>query len=66
MLEARQLRQGLQQGTGLEVDEAVHVALHGAGVGPCDRPDRPEGGIIATTFPARWTGNPVRVLDLTP
>jgi hypothetical protein len=29
-------------------------------------PDRPDGAIIATTAPHRWTGEPVRVLDLTP
>jgi hypothetical protein len=29
-------------------------------------PDRPDGAIIATTSPERWTGVPVRVLDLTP
>ncbi|MFG3499293.1 hypothetical protein [Streptomyces sp. NPDC047928] len=29
-------------------------------------PDRPDGAIIATTVPDRWTGEPVRVLDLTP
>nr|WTA00673.1 hypothetical protein OH820_27805 [Streptomyces sp. NBC_00857] len=29
-------------------------------------PDRPDGAIIATTFPKRWAGEPVRVLDLTP
>ncbi|WEH40103.1 hypothetical protein [Streptomyces sp. AM 2-1-1] len=27
-------------------------------------PDRPDGAIIATTAPARWAGEPVRVLDL--
>lgn len=27
--------------------------------------DRPDGAIIATTAPGRWTGEPVRVLDLT-
>ncbi|MFI2126565.1 hypothetical protein ACH45E_36045 [Streptomyces sp. NPDC020299] len=29
-------------------------------------PDRPDGAIVATTAPDRWTGEPVRVLDLTP
>ncbi|MFJ5974005.1 hypothetical protein [Streptomyces sp. NPDC093060] len=29
-------------------------------------PDRPDGAIIATTTPDRWTGEPVRVLDLNP
>ncbi|MEU1535968.1 hypothetical protein [Streptomyces fagopyri] len=28
--------------------------------------DRPDGAIIATTDADRWTGEPVRVLDLTP
>ncbi|MGA5559217.1 hypothetical protein [Streptomyces lavendulocolor] len=28
--------------------------------------DRPDGAIIATTAPDRWSGEPVRVLDLTP
>ncbi|MGW3852854.1 hypothetical protein [Streptomyces fagopyri] len=28
--------------------------------------DRPDGAIIATTDPYRWTGEPVRLLDLTP
>ncbi|WP_060887854.1 hypothetical protein [Streptomyces caniscabiei] len=28
-------------------------------------PDRPDGAVIATTAPHRWTGEPVRVLDLT-
>jgi hypothetical protein len=28
-------------------------------------PDRPAGAIIATTAPARWKGEAVRVLDLT-
>lgn len=27
-------------------------------------PDRPDGAIVATTFPKRWEGEPVRVLDL--
>ncbi|MGW1658425.1 hypothetical protein [Streptomyces atratus] len=29
-------------------------------------PDRPDGAIVATTAPNRWSGEPVRVLDLTP
>ncbi|AJC62081.1 hypothetical protein [Streptomyces sp. 769] len=29
-------------------------------------PDRPDGAIIATAVPARWQGQPVRVLDLNP
>lgn len=29
-------------------------------------PDRPDGAIIATTAPDRWTGELVRVLDLNP
>ena len=29
-------------------------------------PERPDGALIATTAPARWKGQPVRVLDLTP
>ncbi|MFD4144112.1 hypothetical protein [Streptomyces sp. NPDC058572] len=29
-------------------------------------PARPDGAIIATTAPYRWTGEPVGVLDLTP
>ncbi|MFJ3233399.1 hypothetical protein [Streptomyces sp. NPDC086787] len=29
-------------------------------------PDRPDGAVIATTAPGRWTGEPVRVLDLNP
>lgn len=29
-------------------------------------PDRPDGAIVATTSPDRWSGEPVRVLDLTP
>ncbi|MEV5177388.1 hypothetical protein AB0L10_41555 [Streptomyces flaveolus] len=29
-------------------------------------PDRPDGAIIAATAPERWTGEPVRVLDLRP
>lgn len=29
-------------------------------------PDRPDGAVIATTAPHRWTGQAVRVLDLTP
>lgn len=28
--------------------------------------DRPDGAIVATTDPARWAGQPVRVLDLNP
>jgi hypothetical protein len=28
-------------------------------------PDRPEGAVIATTQPGRWTGRTVRILDLT-
>lgn len=28
--------------------------------------DRPDGAIVATTTPGRWTGEPVPVLDLTP
>ncbi|MFD9083769.1 hypothetical protein [Streptomyces erythrochromogenes] len=27
-------------------------------------PERPDGAIVATTFPKRWEGEPVRVLDL--
>ncbi|MFJ2596339.1 hypothetical protein [Streptomyces erythrochromogenes] len=27
-------------------------------------PERPDGAIVATTFPKRWQGEPVRVLDL--
>ncbi|MFF9983746.1 PIN domain-containing protein [Streptomyces erythrochromogenes] len=27
-------------------------------------PKRPDGAIVATTFPKRWEGEPVRVLDL--
>ncbi|MFE5494889.1 hypothetical protein ACFQ7Z_33710 [Streptomyces virginiae] len=26
--------------------------------------ERPDGAIVATTFPKRWEGEPVRVLDL--
>ncbi|MFJ9444415.1 hypothetical protein ACIRRH_21415 [Kitasatospora sp. NPDC101235] len=29
-------------------------------------PERPDGALIATTEPARWKGEPVRVLDLGP
>ncbi len=29
-------------------------------------PDRPDGAVIATTAPARWIGEPVHVLVLTP
>jgi hypothetical protein len=29
-------------------------------------PDRPDGAIIATAAPERWTGQPVRILDLNP
>jgi hypothetical protein len=29
-------------------------------------PDRPDGAIIATAAPDRWTGHPVRILDLNP
>ncbi|MFE2038205.1 hypothetical protein ACFXBB_34220 [Streptomyces scopuliridis] len=29
-------------------------------------PERPDGAIVATTVPARWEGEPVRVLDLNP
>lgn len=29
-------------------------------------PDRPDGAVVATTFPKRWDGEPVRILDLTP
>lgn len=29
-------------------------------------PDRPDGAIVATTEPTRWTGRPVRILDLNP
>ncbi|WP_424217756.1 hypothetical protein ACN20G_36975 (plasmid) [Streptomyces sp. BI20] len=29
-------------------------------------PDRPDGALVATVDPARWTGHPVRVLDLSP
>ncbi|MFD8916276.1 hypothetical protein ACFV0Y_00460 [Streptomyces sp. NPDC059569] len=29
-------------------------------------PDRPDGAVVATTVPARWDGEPVRVLDLNP
>lgn len=29
-------------------------------------PDRPSGAVVATTEPARWAGQPVRVIDLTP
>ncbi|MGV9315554.1 hypothetical protein ACWDR0_25725 [Streptomyces sp. NPDC003691] len=28
--------------------------------------DRPDGAVVATTEPKRWSGKPVRVLDLTP
>nr|WP_211265845.1 hypothetical protein [Actinacidiphila oryziradicis] len=28
-------------------------------------PERPGGAVIATTDPGRWTGQPVRILDLT-
>ncbi|MEX5637392.1 hypothetical protein [Parafrankia sp. FMc2] len=28
--------------------------------------ERPEGAVIATTAPDRWTGQPVRLLDLSP
>ncbi|MFF7298299.1 hypothetical protein [Streptomyces sp. NPDC008265] len=27
-------------------------------------PERPDGAVVATTFPKRWEGEPVRVLDL--
>ncbi|MFJ9945158.1 hypothetical protein [Streptomyces erythrochromogenes] len=27
-------------------------------------PEHPDGAIVATTFPKRWEGEPVRVLDL--
>ncbi|MEV6729687.1 MULTISPECIES: hypothetical protein [unclassified Streptomyces] len=29
-------------------------------------PERPEGAVVATTFPKRWEGEPVRILDLNP
>lgn len=29
-------------------------------------PDRPDGAVVATTFPKRWDGEPVRILDLNP
>ncbi|MFI5796818.1 hypothetical protein [Streptomyces sp. NPDC051677] len=29
-------------------------------------PDRPDGGVIATTKPHTWKGQPVRTLDLSP
>ncbi|MFD3910155.1 hypothetical protein [Streptomyces sp. NPDC058603] len=29
-------------------------------------PDRPDGAVVATTVPARWDGEPVRILDLNP
>ncbi|MBC3844629.1 hypothetical protein GXW82_43975 [Streptacidiphilus sp. 4-A2] len=29
-------------------------------------PDRPDGAVVATTDPGRWTDDRVRVLDLTP
>ncbi|MGW1280929.1 hypothetical protein ACWD4V_28775 [Streptomyces tsukubensis] len=28
--------------------------------------DRPDGAVVATTVPKRWSGEPVRVLDLNP
>ena len=29
-------------------------------------PERPDGAVVATADPARWKGQPVRVIDLTP
>nr|WP_095878103.1 hypothetical protein [Streptomyces sp. TLI_235] len=29
-------------------------------------PERPEGAVVATVDPARWTAQPVRIIDLTP
>lgn len=29
-------------------------------------PERPDGAVVATVDPARWKGQPVRVIDLTP
>ncbi|WP_031076185.1 hypothetical protein [Streptomyces sp. NRRL WC-3742] len=29
-------------------------------------PERPAGAVVATAEPKRWTGEPVRIIDLTP
>ncbi|MFE9454797.1 hypothetical protein [Streptomyces sp. NPDC006739] len=56
----------------LDLPAALAVAQHDTwGAAHCQyaaqpTPDRPDGAIIATTAPDRWTGEPVRVLDLTP
>lgn len=39
---------------------------HTAGIRPNPPLTAPTGRVIATTAPDRWTGEPVRVLDLTP
>ncbi|WP_030898694.1 hypothetical protein [Streptomyces sp. NRRL F-5126] len=50
---------------GVAADEARGWALPHAQHIARPTAERPDGAVIATTRPARWTGHTVRVLDLT-
>ncbi|MEU1503105.1 hypothetical protein [Streptomyces sp. NPDC005732] len=56
----------------LDLDTALALAQHKTWAAAHSQyaaqptPDRPDGAIIATTDAHRWTGQPVRVLDLAP